>query len=242
MLKEAIEKILDLKRDETIDVDGRTYWTRSEKEVEPEPLPLLGRIATVPTLEGFISYFKQSERDPADLLIVVKGPTQVALMTRADEQSRRDHLITANYDCNGFSFDQFMDITRFIINVHCQFVDSKAKTDLLASTSQIRGEEVTDHSDDGITQKVAKVSKFGRIGEKEQISPIVTLAPKRTFADVEQPESQFLFRLEECKGDKPLAALFEADGGAWRLDACRVVADWLRSNETVKELGIPVIG
>lgn len=49
------------------------------------------------------------------------------------------------------------------------------------------------------------------------------LQPYRTFLEVEQPASDFLLRLD--KEGRP--ALYEADGGAWKLEAKRNIAAYL---------------
>ena len=43
------------------------------------------------------------------------------------------------------------------------------------------------------------------------VKPRVALRPFRTFLEVEQPESEFLLRLD----DNGNVGLFEADGGMW---------------------------
>ena len=47
------------------------------------------------------------------------------------------------------------------------------------------------------------------------------------FREIEQPESEFLLRT--CLDDKniPRVALFEADGGAWRITAMRRIAEYI---------------
>lgn len=57
------------------------------------------------------------------------------------------------------------------------------------------------------------------------VNPIVRLKPYRTFNEVDQPESEFLVRLSEGG----YVALYEADGGAWTLQARRNVADYLKT-------------
>ncbi|MCP8859456.1 hypothetical protein LBW12_05385 [Latilactobacillus curvatus] len=54
----------------------------------------------------------------------------------------------------------------------------------------------------------------------------VGLAPYRTFNEVTQPTSNFVFRMRE--GMK--SAIFEADGGAWKLEAMSNVKDFLTRN------------
>lgn len=69
-------------------------------------------------------------------------------------------------------------------------------------------------SDDGITQQV--MAKQGAmLASDVKISPIIRLAPFRTFIEVGQPESEFLFRISDGNS----FALYEADGGAWKIKA-----------------------
>lgn len=64
-------------------------------------------------------------------------------------------------------------------------------------------------------------------------NPIVRLTPFRTFSNVEQPASDFLFRIKEGG----TAALFEADGGAWENEARRNIAMFLRTElEELKDI------
>lgn len=69
------------------------------------------------------------------------------------------------------------------------------------------------------------------------VKPRVELAPFRSFPEIEQPVSSFIFRLRG--GDPvhaPLCALFEADGRRWEHEAMQRVRAWLA--ERVK---LPVI-
>ena len=59
----------------------------------------------------------------------------------------------------------------------------------------------------------------------------VLLKPYRTFIEVQQPESAFIFRMQ----DGPRAALFEADGGAWRIEAMENIRAYL-AKELKEEL------
>ena len=55
----------------------------------------------------------------------------------------------------------------------------------------------------------------------------VILAPYRTFLEVEQPESSFIFRMRDSDRGGVSCALFEADGGAWRNEAMSDVAAYI---------------
>ena len=58
------------------------------------------------------------------------------------------------------------------------------------------------------------------------IKPRVTLQPFRTFLEVEQPAGEYIFRVQPGNS----CALFEADGGLWRLKAMDLVKGWLKNN------------
>ena len=54
----------------------------------------------------------------------------------------------------------------------------------------------------------------------------VTLTPYRTFLEVEQPESQFVFRIRDDRGE-PVFKLVEAEGGLWRNEAMMNIKKFL---------------
>ena len=55
----------------------------------------------------------------------------------------------------------------------------------------------------------------------------VTLKPYRTFLEVDQPASDFIFRMKEYSGSIG-CALFEADGGAWKMEAMQNMEAYLQ--------------
>lgn len=67
------------------------------------------------------------------------------------------------------------------------------------------------------------------VAEGEVPSPAV-LRPFRTFLEVEQPESQCVFRINE----RGSCALFEADGGLWKYHAKESIHEYLKTE--LKEL------
>ena len=54
----------------------------------------------------------------------------------------------------------------------------------------------------------------------------MTLTPFRTFYEVEQPESEFVFRIEN-RGDAPKFKLIEADGGRWKYEAMQQIKEYI---------------
>ena len=59
-----------------------------------------------------------------------------------------------------------------------------------------------------------------------EVKPRIQLQPFRTFLEVPQPESEFLLRVDPNEG----IGFFEADGGVWKLEAKRNIADYFEKN------------
>ena len=58
------------------------------------------------------------------------------------------------------------------------------------------------------------------------IKPRVQLQPFRTFLEIAQPESEFLIRVDPQEG----IGFFEADGGIWKLEAKKNIADYFNTH------------
>ena len=87
--------------------------------------------------------------------------------------------------------------------------------------------------DNGVTQTVQVRSGVSFV-ENQQVRPIVSLAPYRTFQEVLQPESDFVFRVDQDRN----VSLTEADGGMWKLAARNAVKTYLKdalAEEVYKE-------
>ena len=82
------------------------------------------------------------------------------------------------------------------------------------------------YSDDGVTQKATIKTGLASKGAAIVPNP-VTLKPYRTFLEVDQPASDFIFRMKEYSGSIG-CALFEADGGAWKIEAMQNIKTYLQ--------------
>lgn len=73
--------------------------------------------------------------------------------------------------------------------------------------------------------------KYGNAGKEDVIVPNpVTLRPYRTFLEVEQPESKFIFRIREGSDGQPMFKLVEADAGLWKYEAVDAIKKYLTEN------------
>ena len=183
------------------------------------------------TLTGLVDFISIGSGFAKDSFIHVASPTRVSFMGPAIyERNQVIRDIYAIADCSELTngncrLGQFISQEDFIINLLTNFVDGENRAELLRVVGNLEDAKATRTQDDGITQTVTVRSGIRRVGE-ESIGPILRLAPYRTFREVAQPESDFLFRMrtgERCAG------LFEADGKAWKLDAISAISEWLKS-------------
>lgn len=241
MIAEAINKILLLAPPNL--VKGEDGLTRADKELHLVKTPMAGAV-TVWTLTGFMQLIheKIEKLDPQSVFIHVESHLEVALLARmSDAFGRRGRLIEAHCanDVGQFKFGQFQDSEPFIIGLQSCFVPGVGDIDyVLRMASNLAAEAVTTADDDGISQRVAM--KAGVVLKaQETVKARVKLSPYRTFREVDQPTSEFVLRLRTSHNEDqpPVCALFEADGGRWKLDAMNAVAAWLSRNIT----DIPVV-
>jgi hypothetical protein len=235
MIMEALKYIVGLSKPTQITHEGLVYSDRSLHRITPPEVEML----KVHTLKGLTEAIHAGFEGltasdvKSDVLLHVLSPTEVLLLARSsDEYARRLNYIVA--DCSPFipkfPFGQFMQSEAFIIGLQSNFVPNIGDVDyVLQIASKLTMENVATSSDDGISQKTALRSGVV-LKEDAVIKSRVKLAPYRTFSEVEQPKSEFLFRLKPVENQLPQCAIFEADGGKWRLDAMESVAAWLARN------------
>jgi len=193
---------------------------------------------TLGTLSGFVDYIKANV-DKLELdacLVHVRDHATVNLIAKLEPEAQefRRHLyaqatLAAVVGLQQFVFGQFMDAETFTIGLRTQFVDTPDRVTLLEFIGSIREGSTRDTLDDGVSQEV-KTARGVVFVENSKLPSPVTLRPFRSFREIDQPASPFVFRAKNNdKGDKPLLALFECDGAQWKLEAVRRVADYLRA-------------
>lgn len=223
MEREALEYLVKQgeEKNPIIQLDQGTYSKKSLTRIEDE----LAATLTVTTLTGLVDYIKANiDRLQGSLLIQVKSHSEVLLYSPLNSDKNRELYISANAILpNNVRYEQFLDTERFNIMLQSAFVDNADKSVILKYTGLIQDEAVKTTGDDGVSQAVTIKTGVASVGQAVVPNP-VTLAPYRTFPEVEQPESKFIFRMKEG----PSAALFEADGGAWRNKAIQNIKEYLQ--------------
>lgn len=236
MIKEALEYLIDLGQVKTLDINGQTYATQGLDHVTMPKVKAL----SVNGLDGMVDYIK-SEFDEDQFngkLIQVVSHNDVRLISRIMEDSGRETYMIANAFPQRFDFGRYYDVESFIIAMQSCFVPNDDSAKILKIVGNIKEEAVKNIGDDGVSQQVT--AKVGIATVEDVVLPNpVTLAPYRTFIEVEQPASKFVFRMRSDKNYGPQCALFEADGGAWQLEAIDKIADYLKGQ--LQDTNIPII-
>ena len=220
MIKEALEYLVGLKENKTYEINGETYSDNSLHRIapvipRPEKINVTGLDSIVALIQAEIAKARA-----LPLFIRVDGPTEVSVFTTYDDQMQRDFIYRAVCDVPGVKTG-YMGYESFIIALRSKFIPNEDTAYLLDLLSRINKENGVTTNDNGITQTVEARSGVS-LKQTVAIKPRVTLAPYRTFLEVEQPESEFVLRLS---GDGDIG-LFEADGGMWKLEAKRNIADY----------------
>lgn len=110
------------------------------------------------------------------------------------------------------------------LTIKLSIVPTENRDTLVQLISTVTTENGVSLADDGMTQRVTARSGISLVKQVSVPNPVV-LAPYRTFTEVEQPKSPFVFRIRQT-GDEVQAALFAADADAWKREAIANIRDW----------------
>lgn len=229
MIKEAINRILELSEPHVFMPD-ESELLYSDRELYPVLKEMKASEIAMTTLTSLVDYIKNDiDRKECYYLVHVVSPTRVDLISCLDDDRARETLVTVRAEVPDFSFNIPIEHEKFMIGVQSKFVDGDPeendKAIILKFAGTVTAGSVAEYGDDGVTQKAT--IKLGVSSKGEAIVPNpCRLQPYRTFFEVEQPISKFIFRLGERNGEVT-CALFEADGGAWKIDAKNRIYNYL---------------
>lgn len=226
-LKAALEYAVGLREGQEIIhyEEGKTYYDADKaslRELDPNKY---AKTLMTKSLSGLVDYLKSKFDDSVDtpepLLVHVEEPTAVNVYSKLDDERRRESIVAATASLDSFPYGKWQDSEDFIINV-LSLIKRELDADIIREcASQIRIEGGADLSDNGVSQTVTV--KEGATLSKAEVPSPADLKPYRTFLEVDQPASPFVFRINK-RGE---CALFEADGGIWRHEAIANVKEYL---------------
>lgn len=221
MIKEAINRILELAKPNIVENENGCF---ADKNLHRMDADIRASAISTNTLSSLVDYIKgQKEFKSIPYIVQVISPTEVRLISTLDKDRMRETLVEVRAEIPEFPFGQFIDNERFIINVQSKFMDGEYENNdkavILAFAGNVKAGTIAKYGDDGVSQKAAIKKGITSLSEVEVPSPC-KLIPYRTFTEVSQPASSFIFRVKDDERSGGVAcALYEADGGAWRNEA-----------------------
>ena len=231
-IKEALEYSVELAANEVkIEEDkaGKEWFDANNfslRELNPKKYPSALKVRT---LTGLINYL--TEDNTLDglvnekLIIHVKDPENVELYTELDEEQKRKTFMVVEAQVPEFRYGRFHSVEEFNIKLQSVFLQTNERDLLLSFSSAISIDNGAKVEDNGVSQTTTIRNGVSSISNAVAPNP-VSLKPFRTFTEVDQPESDFVFRLNK---DAELA-LFEADGGIWKNEAMIAIKGYLEEN------------
>lgn len=222
MIKEALEYIVGLKTPVITEIDGNTYSDKPLNRISYVPY---AKTIEMKTLTSLVEYIKANIDSMSEKMIVhVISPTEVHLYSSLDADRKREYLVEVNAELPDFRFGSFIDHENFVIALQSKFVPNEDRDLVLKFAGTVEDGTVAEYGDDGVTQKAT--IKTGVASKADAVVPNpVNLIPYRTFLEVQQPASDFIFRMKSSCGVQ--CAIFEADGGAWKNEAMSRIKNYL---------------
>jgi hypothetical protein len=216
MIRDAINKILELSVPAMQEIDGRTYSDRNIFEVVPPRPDLLmfnglsGIASALSELETFDNVFLHVE-DELNVSIKLSNPDVHGRVIETARATAKQHVAD-------FKFDRYYDTEDFIIEMQACFVQNDVTDRIIKMASGVTGTSEVNLSDDGVSQSVTTGKT---IKSTVKIENPLFLQPYRTFVEVPQPESPYILRVR-TEGTR--MALYQAGAGLWKKQAMDNIA------------------
>jgi len=236
--KETIQYLIEKEKPSVIEIEGVKYNQKHDNSLVSmdlvdfkERTPQTFKTKTLTGIKDFIStaVIKNALGVPdiEGLVFHIEAYNKISVWGGMTSFNKRDLLLTAAHDDIFNLREDYHDFETFLIKISTMFKDSPDKKLLLTSIGTVKDGVVKTFSDDGLSQTVS--AKVGlEMASEKKVPTIVDLKPFVTFNEVDQPTRRFIVRAKSG-GEKPSFALFNADGGAWELEAIANIKRWLES-------------
>lgn len=229
-LKEALNYVVELgnhaAESEVVEIAGKTYARSGGGSLKRYDAADYAEPVTASTLTALSDYIENCSEEfrSRKMIIHVVSPTDVRLVSILDADRKREVLFKAEAIVSEFRFDRWYDQESFMIGLQANFQLTPDLDVILKLAGNVEKKNNAAYSDDGRTQIVTMQTGVATKGDALVPNP-ARLKPFRTFQEVEQPESNFVFRIGD--DEEPTFKLVEAEGGIWRNEAIQNIKDYL---------------
>lgn len=234
-IKEALEYAVELSEygNEIVQADDGTEYYDANKtrmvQLEPKRYP---RTLELSTLTSLVDYLKTdlNNMKKQRLIVTVDKNDEVCVWSENDELEHRTLLVDVKARIPEVTFGRFLSSEQFNIMLQSNFIDYADRGTLLDFASALKIENGSEIEDNGVSQVATVKTGVASLAKGKAPNP-VTLRPYRTFSEVEQPASLFVFRIDK----QAQMALFEADGKHWVQEAVSNIAAYLKEQLAEQE-------
>lgn len=194
MIKKALEYIVGMSAPTITKIGGQDYSDKPLNRISynPKADPI-----ALTTLTSLVDYIRRDiDVMPGKMIVHVKSPTSVSLYSALDPARVRERLVEVSADVPRFEFGHFIGHEEFCIALQSKFMPTDDRALLLKFAGTVEAGSVAEYGDDGISQKATIKTGVASKGAALVPSPAV-LKPYRTFIEIDQPESEFVFRMKQ---------------------------------------------
>ena len=227
MIKEALQYVAGLaaqnEKTEVLEICGRTYANKDlvRYDMADKATPLVAS-----SLTALVDYIRaRSEEFPSglDMIIHIDGPKDVRLISALDKERRRECLFAVTAHVSEFNFGKWYDQEKFMIDLQANFRKNEDLELLMKAAGNIEKKNNMAYSDDGVSQVATMTVGVAQKADVIVPNP-VKLIPYRTFQEVEQPASQFVFRIGD--NEVPTFMIVEAQNQIWKNEAVKNIKNF----------------
>lgn len=232
-LNQLSEQAVAAAEPQVVEIHGQKFTTRTMKRVAKDYVPDPSAVVHT-TLSSLVDYILDDPDAMEEKTFVsVLSPTRVEVITPVQgEQQVRKTYARAVAELPTHRFGQWLPLDEMSIYLRTCFVVSEARAEVVSFIGVVVDEAEIMTQDDGVTQKTT-VRQGISLKREGEVPGVIHLAPYSTFHDVDQVERPFILRLDKRHGEV-VAALFEADAGAWKREATDRIAEYLEEAVELK--------
>lgn len=162
--------------------------------------------------------------------IIVNSNNRVSVISKNyNELSKREKFVCVCpfHPEKKFSFENYYETEEFRILLATLFQRTDDRETILDLTSKMQAEFVKESTDDNISQEVVIRTSIIK-KEVKKLPPFVSLAPFRTFPEINQVESDYLFRVKLNSKNEITCSLFSSGSVEWKVKTCADIKKYLQ--------------
>lgn len=232
---QAVREILESARPEITNLEGYNYLKHRNgfTLVKPPKLETINCFSLnqiINLIREFVSV------DDSKLIVNVTNYHEVfTILAKPNPVHEYNCLAATIFSLSADQFGKRMSQEDFIIELMTKFEDTPEREELLRLVSMIKSEKVSTSDDDGYSQTAGVRAGVTLVTERK-VKNLWMLKTFKTFPEISQPEIPYILRLHQRGEETPQFALYDCDGGQWKVQVTLAVREFLK-NRLNTELG-----